>query len=108
MEPDALSNCSGAGTLSLDIYTSAALVADGKMKFTLQFLDKDNVIHDLGSDVFSVADMRPDDWNKVSVSLSDATYFENLKYVGMRIDATHVSPLIYDARFNIDNIIIKQ
>jgi hypothetical protein len=106
LDPNTLSNCSNSGVLSLEIYTPAALVADGKMTFTLQFRDENNVAHDLGGDTFSVTDMKPDDWNKVSVPLSTA--YSNLKYVGIRIDATEVSPTLVSPPFYIDNIVIRK
>lgn len=106
LDPLALPNCSAEGTLSLEIYTPAALVADGKMTFTLTFVDRDWGWIDLPGATFSVANMKPDDWNKVSVPLSAATYRSNWKYVGMRINATLVSPAL-QAGFNIDNIVIK-
>lgn len=106
LDPDTLSNCSGSGTLSLEIYTPAALVEDGNMTFTLYFLDKDNLVRSLNSDVFSVAGMKPDDWNKVSMPLSTA--YENLKYVGLFIDATQVSPSLISPPFYIDNIVIRK
>lgn len=106
LDPNRLSDCSGSGTLSLEIYTPAALVEDGKMTFTLQFLDSDNVVHDLASDVFLVADMKPDDWSKVSVPLSTA--YSKLKYVGIQINATQVSPTLISPPFYIDNIVIKK
>ncbi|HEX7763820.1 MAG TPA: hypothetical protein VF433_09435, partial [Cellvibrio sp.] len=106
LDPDTLSNCSGSGTLSLEIYTPAALVEDGNMTFTLYFLDKDNFVRSLNSDVFSVAGMKPDDWNKVSMPLSTA--YENLKYVGILIDATQVSPSLISPPFYIDNIVIRK
>lgn len=106
-DPYTLSNCSGAGTLSLEIYTPAALVADGKLTFSLMFVASDLYLIDIPNSTFSVANMKPDEWNKVSVPLSAATFGNNLKFVGMRINANQVSPEL-QAGFNIDNILIKQ
>lgn len=105
-DPFTLSHCSGSGTLSLEIYTPAALVADGKMTFSLMFVASDLYLIDIPDSTFSVANMKPDEWNKVSVPLSAATAGNNLKFVGLRIDANQVSPAL-QAGFNIDNILIK-
>ncbi len=106
LDPYTLSNCSGAGTLSLEIYTPAALVADGNLTFSLMFVKNDLFLIDIPNSTFSVVDMKPDDWNKVSVPLSAATAGADLKFVGLRINANQVSPLL-QAGFNIDNILIK-
>lgn len=106
-DPYTLSNCSGAGTLSLEIYTPAALVADGKLTFSLMLVEDDLYLINIPNSTFSVANMKPDEWNKVSVPLSAATSGTNLKFVGLRINANQVSPEL-QAGFNIDNILIKQ
>lgn len=106
LDPYTLSNCSSAGTLSMEIYTPAALVADGTMTFSLLFVASDWYLIDIPNSTFSVANMKPDEWNKVSVPLSAATYGNNLKFVGLRIHADNVSPAL-QAGFNIDNILIK-
>jgi hypothetical protein len=106
LDPYRLSSCSASGTLSLDIYTSAALVADGRMEFTLQFVDRYGATFDLAETIFSVADMQPNNWNNISIPLSADSYHDNLKFVGLKINATQVSPLL-DAYFYVDNILIK-
>jgi hypothetical protein len=107
LDPFTLSNCSSAGTLSLEVYTPAALVEDGGMTFTVHLVDRDWSIFDVSAQTFSVADLKPDAWNKISVPLSAVTYHPNLKYVALRIDSTLVSPAL-QAGFNVDNILIKQ
>jgi hypothetical protein len=106
LDPFTLSNCSAAGNISLEIYTPAAMVADGSMTFSLMFIRNDWVLVDIPGSTFSVANMKPDDWNKISVPLSALTYSSNLKFVALRIDGTLVSPTL-QAGFNIDNIVIK-
>ncbi len=106
-DPDRLSSCSGAGTLSLEVYTPAALVADGKLTFSLSFVRNDWSVMDIPNSTFSMAGMKADDWNKISVPLSALTMSTNLKFVAMNIDATSVSPSL-QAGFNVDNILIKQ
>lgn len=107
LDPFTLSNCSSAGTLSLEVYTPAALVEDGGMTFTVHLVDRNWSIFDVSAQTFSVADLKPDAWNKISVTLSAVTYHPNLKYVALRIDSTLVSPVL-QAGFNVDNILIKQ
>lgn len=106
LDPFTLSNCSGSGTLSLEIYTPAELVADGNMTISLMFIRNDWSLVDIPNSTFSVANMNPDDWNKISVALSAMTYSSDLKFVALRIDTTQVSPAL-QAGFNIDNILIK-
>ncbi len=106
MEPDTLSNCSGEGVLSLEIYTSEALVEDGQMTFTVHFLDKNGTVYDLDDRIFSVADMKPGDWNKLEIPLTTA--YSDLKYVGLKVNANFVSTSLGYAPFYIDNILIKQ
>lgn len=107
IDPNRLSDCSSAGTLSLEVYTPAALVADGNLTFSLSFVRNDWSVLDIPNSTFNVAGMKPDDWNKISVPLSALTAGENLKFVAMNVDATLVSPFL-QAGFNVDNILIKQ
>ena len=107
LDPFRLSNCSGAGTLSLEIYTPASLVADGQLTFSLMFIRNDWMLVDIPNSTFTVANMKPDDWNKISVPLSSATFSSDLKFVALRMDGTLVSPST-QAEFRIDNIVIKQ
>ncbi len=105
LDPFALPDCSGAGTLSVEIYTPAELVADGQVTFSLALMDSSWDRVDLPG-TFSAADMKPNEWNKVSVPLSAFTYRSNWKYVSVMINGTNVSPTLR-AGFNIDNIVIK-
>ena len=107
LDPFALPNCSAAGTLSVEIYTPAALVAEGNLTFSVTLVDRDWGWIDLPGGTFSVSGLKPDEWNKVSVPLSAATYRSNWKYVGLRVNGTLVSPAL-QAGFNVDNILIKQ
>lgn len=107
IEPSTLSECSSAGTLSLNIFVPKSYVDDGSLSFTFHVLDENLQRYELSDTVFSMADMTPDDWNKVSIPLSAETQHDNLKYVGLTFDSTLIDWSIEDA-LKIDNIIIKQ
>ncbi|ARU29199.1 putative glycoside hydrolase [Cellvibrio sp. PSBB006] len=107
IEPSTLSECSSAGTLSLEIFVPKSYVDDGSLSFTFHVLDESLQRYELSDTVFSMADMTPDDWNKVSIPLSAETQHDNLKYVGLTFDSTLIDWSIEDA-LKIDNIIIKQ
>lgn len=107
LTPSTLSACSAAGTLSLEIYFPKSYIDDGNLKFSLHFLDNNRNIHEIPNSQFSTANLKPDDWNKISVDLSAATQHADLMYVGLSIDSTLISPALTDD-FKIDNIIITQ
>lgn len=107
VEPSTLSECSSSGTLSMLVYVPKSYVDDGSLSFTFHVLDEDLQRYELSDTVFSVADMTPDDWNKVSIPLSAETQHDNLKYVGLTFDSSSIDTSIEDA-LKIDNIIIKQ
>jgi hypothetical protein len=106
LDPFTLSDCSGAGNLSLEIYTPAALVADGQLTFSLTFIRNDWTLVEIPNSTFTVANMKPDDWNKISVPLSGMTYSSDLKFVALRMDGSVVSPNT-QSEFRVDNIVIK-
>lgn len=107
VEPSTLSECSSAGTLSMLIYVPKSYVDDGSLSFTFHVLDEDLQRYELSDTVFSVADMTPDEWNKVSIPLSAETQHNNLKYVGLTFDSSSIDVSIDDV-LKIDSIIIKQ
>ncbi len=61
---------------------------------------------EIPNSTFTVANMKPDDWNKISVPLSGMTYSSDLKFVALRMDGSLVSPST-QAEFRIDNIVIN-
>src|SRR5690606_4535863 len=107
LKPSTLSECSSSGTLSFQVYVPKSYVDDGSLSFTVHAMDDQGVIYELSDTVFSMADMRPNDWNKISIPLSAQTQHDNLKYVGLTFNSSSIDVSINDA-LKIDSIIIKQ
>lgn len=105
--PSSLSTCSSAGVLSMEVYVPTSYVDDGQLTFTLHFLDSNYQLYEIPDSQFSVANLKPGAWNKISVNLSPDTQRENLMYVGLTFDSTFINPTINDV-LKIDNIVIIQ
>jgi hypothetical protein len=105
LEPVTLSACSGVGVLSMEIYIPKSYVDDATLKFTVHFADKFEKVFVLPNSSFNVSDLKPDEWNKISVNLSSATQYSDLLYVGLTFESLLVKPSITDT-IEIDNILI--
>ncbi len=107
LEPSTLSACSGDGVLSLEVYVPKSYVDDGKLKFSLHFMDKNHNVYEIPHSKYSIARFKADSWNKISVKLSALTKHDDLMYVGLSFDSTFINPAIKDV-LKIDNIVITQ
>ncbi len=103
--PSTLSACSSAGVLSMEVYVPASYVDDGQLTFSLHFLDTSYQLYEIPDSQIFVANLKPGDWNKISVNLSPDTQHENLMYVGLTFDSTFINSAISDV-LKIDNIVI--
>ncbi|MES2822009.1 MAG: putative glycoside hydrolase [Pseudomonadota bacterium] len=105
VSPSTLSACSSAGVLSMEVYVPTSYVDDGQLTFSLHFLDSNYQLYEIPDSQFSVANLKPGDWNKISVNLSPDTQRENLMYVGLTFDSSFINSTINDV-LRIDNIVI--
>ena len=100
-----LEACSSQGTLTADVYVGQSLVNDGTISIRFAFVDSTSGVHEIG-DPIAVSSLNPNDWNKISVNLSDDTQQSNLGSVGIVIDSTFVSDELV-GNIAVDNFLIK-
>ncbi|MES2672936.1 MAG: putative glycoside hydrolase [Pseudomonadota bacterium] len=105
IKPSTLTDCSTAGVLSMELYIPKSYVDDGQLTFTLHFRTSNHQAFEIPGSQFDVAFLKPDEWNKISVDLSENLRHEDLMYVGLTFDSRFINPTINDV-LKIDNIVI--